>query len=101
MYLQDKWYVNDDLTIIYGVRYDQRETPTAARLNPNFLARNGVPNNAKFDFDLVQPRFSFNMNVTDEVSGMFENSFSFEIYLQRTYFYRALGMFFNGPGPRV
>ena len=73
MYLQDKWYVNDDLTIIYGVRYDQRETPTEARLNPNFLARNGVPNNAKFDFDLVQPRFSFNMNVTDEISGMFDN----------------------------
>ena len=49
MYLQDKWYVNDDLTVIYGVRYDQRETPTEARLNPNFLARNGVPNNARFD----------------------------------------------------
>ena len=71
MYLQDKWYVNDDLTVIYGVRYDQRETPTEARLNPNFLARNGVPNNARFDFDLVQPRFSFNMNVTDELSNMF------------------------------
>ena len=71
MYLQDKWYVNDDLTFIYGVRYDERKTPTEARLNPNFLARNGVPNNAKFDFDLVQPRFSFNMDVTDEFSSMF------------------------------
>ena len=79
MYLQDKWYVNDDLTIIYGVRYDQRETPTEARLNPNFLARNGVPNNAKFDFDLVQPRFSFNMNVTDEVSGMFDGMFDYVV----------------------
>ena len=81
MYLQDKWYVNDDLTIIYGVRYDQRETPTEARLNPNFLARNGVPNNAKFDFDLVQPRFSFNMNVTDEVSGMFDGVFDYVVDL--------------------
>ena len=71
MYLQDKWYVNDDLTFIYGIRYDERKTPTEARLNPNFLARNGVPNNAKFDFDLVQPRFSFNMDVTDEFSSMF------------------------------
>ena len=79
MYLQDKWYVNDDLTIIYGVRYDQRETPTEARLNPNFLARNGVPNNSKFDFDLVQPRFSFNMNVTDEVSGMFDGMFDYVV----------------------
>ena len=57
-YIQDKWYVNDDLTLIYGLRYDQRETPTQPRLNPKFLERNGVPNNSKFDFDLLQPRFS-------------------------------------------
>ena len=78
-YIQDKWYVNDDLTLIYGLRYDQRETPTQPRLNPAFLERNGVPNNSKFDFDLLQPRFSFNMNVTDEVSGMFDGAFDYVV----------------------
>jgi len=72
-YLQDKWYVNDDLTVILGVRYDQMETPTQARLNPKFLERNGVPNNSKFDFSKVQPRASFTMNVTDRVAGLMDN----------------------------
>jgi outer membrane receptor for ferrienterochelin and colicin len=72
-YLQDKWYVNDDLTVILGVRYDQVSTPTEARLNPKFLERNGVPNNAKFDYSKVQPRASFTLNVTDKVAGLFDN----------------------------
>ena len=72
-YLQDKWYVNDDLTVILGVRYDQMETPTEARLNPKFLERNGVPNNSRFDFSKVQPRASFTMNVTDHLAGLLDN----------------------------
>ena len=69
-YLQDKWYVNDDLTVVLGVRYDSVETPTRPTLNPEFLQRNGFPNNSKFDFDKVQPRASFTMNVTDNTAGL-------------------------------
>ena len=32
MYLQDKWYVNEDLTFIYGVRYDERKTPNRSKI---------------------------------------------------------------------
>ena len=69
MYIQDRWNVNDDLTVQYGVRYDAAETPTEARLNPKFLARNGVPNNSRFDYDKVQPRTSFNLNLQPERLG--------------------------------
>jgi len=65
MYVQDKWYASDDLTVIMGVRYDKRETPTKPTLNPNFLARNGIGNNSRFDFDSIQPRVSFKYNATD------------------------------------
>lgn len=61
------------ITVILGVRYDQMETPTQARLNPNFLRRNGVPNNSRFDFSKVQPRASFTMNVTDSLAGLLDN----------------------------
>ncbi len=72
-YIQDRWNVNDNLTLQYGVRYDHAETPTAARLNPNFLERNGVPNNARFDYDKFQPRTSFTLNVQPETLGFLSN----------------------------
>ena len=72
-YIQDRWNVNDDLSVQYGVRYDHAETPTAARLNPAFLARNGVPNNASFDYDKFQPRTSFTYNLQPEKLGFLGN----------------------------
>ena len=68
-YLQDKWYVNDDLTVVLGVRYDEVLTPTAPTYNPEFMERNGFPNNSKFDYSKLQPRASFTMNVTDTASS--------------------------------
>jgi len=65
LYAQNKWYASDDLTVTFGFRYDSVETPDQPVLNPNFLARNGVPNNSPFKFSLVQPRFSFNYDATD------------------------------------
>ena len=69
LYIQDRWNVNDNLTIQYGLRYDHAKTPTSARLNPNFLARNGVPNNARFDYDKIQPRTSFTFNMQPQLFG--------------------------------
>ncbi len=65
MYIQDKWFVNNDLTVMFGLRYDAVETPIAPATNVNFVKEYGFSNASKFDFDLMQPRFSFNMNVTD------------------------------------
>ncbi len=64
-YVQSKWYANDGLTVTFGLRYDSVTTPDTPLLNPNFLARNGVPNNAAFDFDLLQPRMQFNYDATN------------------------------------
>jgi len=64
MYIQNKWYASDDLTITFGFRYDSVLTPTEPHLNPKFLERNGIGNNQKFDFDLIQPRMSFNYDAT-------------------------------------
>ena len=71
MYIQDEWTVNDDLSVAFGLRYDAVETPTEPHLNPKFLARNGIGNNQRFDFDLIQPRFSFRYDATD---SLFSNS---------------------------
>ena len=64
MYIQNKWYASDDLTVTFGFRYDKVLTPTQPHLNPKFLERNGIGNNQRFDFDLIQPRFSFNYDAT-------------------------------------
>ena len=69
MYVQDKWFVNNDLTVMFGLRYDAVETPMAPATNVNFVKEYGFSNASKFDFELMQPRFSFNMDVTD----LFEN----------------------------
>ena len=70
-YLQDTWYVTPDLSLMFGVRYVETSTPSEPVLNPNFLARNGVPNNSKFEFKKVNPRFSFDL---DAKNTMFAES---------------------------
>ena len=64
-YMQDKWFVNDDLTVMFGIRYDAVETPIAPDTNVNFVEEYGFSNASKFDFDVVQPRFSFNADVSE------------------------------------
>jgi len=64
IYAQNKWYAGDDLTFTFGFRYDKVLTPDYPHLNPKFLERNGIGNNQRFDFDLIQPRVSFNYDAT-------------------------------------
>ncbi len=71
-YLQDRWTVNDDLTLMGGVRYDRYGTDGAPGLNANFQARNGFANNATLDGrDIILPRFGFHYVIDDrtKVSG--------------------------------
>ena len=65
LYVQDKWFVNNDLTVMFGLRYDAVETPIAPAENVNFTKEYGFSNSETFDFSVVQPRFSFNMDATD------------------------------------
>ena len=65
LYIQDKWFVNNDLTVMFGLRYDAVETPIAPAENVNFTKEYGFSNSETFDFDVIQPRFSFNMDATD------------------------------------
>jgi len=64
LYFQNKWYANDALTVTFGFRYDSILTPTQPHLNPKFLERNGIGNNQRFDFDLLQPRMAINYDAT-------------------------------------
>jgi len=64
-YIQDKYYASDDLTLVFGMRYDSVETPSEPTLNPNFLKRNGIANNAAFSYNKIQPRFSFKYDATE------------------------------------
>ena len=41
MYIQDKWFVNNDLTVMFGLRYDAVETPIAPATNVNFVKDQG------------------------------------------------------------
>ena len=69
LYIQDKWFVNNDLTVMFGLRYDAVETPIAPATNVNFVKEYGFSNAETFDFNLLQPRFSFNMDATDFFSN--------------------------------
>ena len=69
LYIQDKWFVNNDLTVMFGLRYDAVETPIAPATNVNFVKEYGFSNAETFDFDLLQPRFSLNMDATDLFSN--------------------------------
>ena len=69
LYIQDKWFVDNDLTVMFGLRYDAVETPIAPATNINFVKEYGFSNAETFDFNLLQPRFSFNMDATDLFSN--------------------------------
>ena len=64
-YIQDEWQVSDVLSIQYGLRYSSFEIPEQADLNASFANKFGFPNNATIDSSTLQPRFSFDMDVSD------------------------------------
>ncbi|MGB5334545.1 MAG: TonB-dependent receptor, partial [Woeseiaceae bacterium] len=56
-YLQDEWQVNDAVTVVAGLRYDQYDSSDLPIANPVFEQRYGFSNTQTFDgLDLVQPR---------------------------------------------
>ena len=69
LYIQDEWTPNGDLTLKFGVRFDEYENSDAVPLNSAFTARNGFDNTENLDGkDLVLPRFGFNWTPTDRLT---------------------------------
>jgi hypothetical protein len=71
LYLQDEW-VMDDVTLMFGLRYDSISSSDKPNENVLFEARYGITNQATFDgVSLLQPRFGFNWSAADnlEVRG--------------------------------
>lgn len=68
-FLQDEWFVNNELTLKFGFRYDELSNNDAVPENSAFVARNGFSNNNNLDGnDLFMPRLGFNWTPTDRLT---------------------------------
>ena len=70
VYVQDEFTLLDNaLTLTAGLRYDWYSSDDVPNANPNVQARYGFSNQQNFDGEgLVQPRFGFNWDLSDDVS---------------------------------
>jgi len=68
-YIQDEWTPNGDLTVKFGVRFDQYDNSDNVVENPAFTARHGFSNTTNLDGkDLVLPRIGFDWTPTDRLT---------------------------------
>ncbi len=68
-YVQDEWTPNGDLTLKFGLRFDEYDNSDSVPQNPAFTTRNGFDNTTNLDGkDLVLPRFGFNWTPTDRLT---------------------------------
>ncbi|MEP4888411.1 MAG: TonB-dependent receptor [Aliiglaciecola sp.] len=71
-YIQDEFYLTDDLKVIAGLRYDWITSSDHPEENADFLAQNGYSNSANLDgVSLLQPRIGLNYTLNDstEIRG--------------------------------
>jgi len=72
LYLQNEFYVTDDIQVKVGLRYEEYSSGDVPNLNNNFTQRYGFNNQGNVDgISLLQPRVAFNWAVSDvlEVRG--------------------------------
>lgn len=61
LYAQDRWSPSDELTVIYGVRFETYKNGDPVRENANFVARYGQTNSENLDGkSIILPRIGFN-----------------------------------------
>ena len=65
MYIQDKYYVSDILTINYGLRYDSFEMRSGPAYNKYGSGLLGFRNDTPASTSILQPRFGFQLDATD------------------------------------
>ncbi len=71
LFIQDEWFLADnDLTLVFGVRYDTFKSDDQPTFNPAFTAANGgLRNDANIDgLDIVMPRLGFTWEGIDDLS---------------------------------
>jgi hypothetical protein len=69
LYLQDRWEVTPDLTLTYGVRFEQWSSSDIPNFNQGFATRYGYANTETLDGrDLTLPRFGFNWQATERTT---------------------------------
>lgn len=68
LFLQDTWTVNDNLTLIYGIRADQTLVGNTPAANAQFRADYGIDNtNTPKNAWTFSPRFGFNYTTSEEL----------------------------------
>ena len=68
-YVQDEWFVTDQLTLTAGLRFDAYSSDDIPRFNQSFFDDFGIRNDENLDGkSLLQPRFAFNYDHTDSLS---------------------------------
>ena len=65
LYIEDTIDVSDILTVSFGVRVDTAETITPLTYTPAFFDLTGIRNDSGLDSEIVQPRASFDLDVSD------------------------------------
>ncbi len=68
-FIQDEWTASDELTLKFGVRFEENDNSSPIPRNPAFAARNGFDNTNNLDGnDLVLPRFGFDWAASDRLT---------------------------------
>ena len=80
-YLQDEWQVNDAITLIAGVRFDEYKSDDSPILNPVFQSRYGFANTQTFDgLELIQPRVGLTWDLPASSLGETQLSVGFGVF---------------------
>ena len=80
-YLQDEWQVNDSVTVIAGLRFDQYDSSDLPIANPKFEQRYGFSNTQTFDgLELVQPRLGATWDLPTNRWGETQLSAGFGVF---------------------
>jgi hypothetical protein len=80
-YLQDEWQVNDAVTVIAGVRFDEYSASRDPTYNPVFEARYGFANTTSFEgMDLVQPRLGVTWDLPTSKYGSTQLTAGFGVF---------------------
>ncbi len=91
MFVQDRWKLNNHLTLNLGARYDVEILPTPNQDNPMFADdRDGYP----MDLNNISPRLGFAWSLDDEGRSAVRGGAG--IFYQRTSYTFLTNMFSNG-----
>lgn len=67
-YVQDTWFVNEDLTLDLGLRYERLASDDAPSFNANSFARTGLDNTENLDgIDIFLPRIGVKYDYSDDL----------------------------------